>query len=197
MTIDEMKKVLSILSTAYPKYYAGMGAREKWNQVNLYMDMFGKYPLDLVANALKNYIRVNEYPPTIAGLSKEIERMRDTVGSTTLDDYIKEAWSAVQGNKRFDELSEPVQKYFGNQQAIDSIGMDENTIYTVFVGQMQKRLPEIIANLKTESEMPIRIKELVKGTLTEGGPKKLNTPTDEILSRANHAWTNAMEGRRK
>lgn len=184
MTVDEMKKVLSILSTAYPKYYATMDSNEKWNQVNLYMDMFGKYPFDLVANALKNYIKVNEYPPTIAGLNKEVERMRSTVGGTTMDDYIKEAWSAVQGNKRYEELSVPVKKYFGSQQVIDSIGLDENTIYTVFVGQMQRRLPDILENVKAEKEMTPYIKETVKETLSEEELIRIEEPKPVALPEA-------------
>ena len=68
MNREEIKKVLKILSTAYPMYFADMSKEDKIDQIRLYQDMFGKYPVEVVIVALKNYIKANEYPPSIAGL---------------------------------------------------------------------------------------------------------------------------------
>lgn len=165
MTEKEMQVALRILSTAYPRYFRDMTYEEKWEQVKLYMEMFGDIPENLFATALKNYIKDNEFPPTIAGLKKQIDILKGAVAEDTIESYIHEAWAAVEGSKKFEDLSDPVKEYFGSQRTIDAIGQDENTIYTVFVAQVQRRLPDILLRQKTKREMSPELKSTINNML--------------------------------
>lgn len=167
MDVNGTKKLLKILSTAYPRVYKDMSTESKWEQVALYTEMFKDYPEEVVATALYSYIKSNEYPPTIAGIMKEIETMQASVTTDTIENYIKESWDAICGGKCFKELSPVSQEYWGSQMAIDAVGLDEKTTLGVITGQMQRRLPEIIKRQKTRAELPLEVKTMLQGATTK------------------------------
>ena len=167
MDVNGTKKLLKILSTAYPKMYKDMSSEAKWEQVALYTDMFKDYPEEVVATALKAYIKVNEYPPTIAGIMKEINAMQASVSDDTIENCVKESWDAICGGRCYKDLSTLSQEYWGSQSAIDAMGMDEKTTLGVITGQMQRRLPEIIKRQKTRAELPMEVKSMLQGATSK------------------------------
>lgn len=75
MQREETKQLMSILQISYPSHYWNMSVEEKKQTLGLYFEMFGHYPIELVAAILKNYIGVNQYPPTIAGLRERVRML--------------------------------------------------------------------------------------------------------------------------
>ena len=77
MLKEETKQLLTILEVAYPSNYRNLNPEERRNTLVTYYDMFAEYPTELIVMALKNYIKVNQYPPTIAGLREQAEMHQD------------------------------------------------------------------------------------------------------------------------
>ena len=75
MNRKETSAILSILRTAYPRFYAGMSREEIENAINLWQMMFDE-PSDVVALAVKEYINKDEngFPPCIGQIKKEIKK---------------------------------------------------------------------------------------------------------------------------
>lgn len=154
MTKETMQKAMAVLAGAYPKYYANMDNQKKWEQLELYTDMFKDVPEEVFAVALRNFIMENEFPPTIAGLNKEIKKLTGAVvPDHDIEAYVKESWAAVTGSKTFDQLSPICQEYWGSQAAIDAVGYDEGTMYTVVKAQLERRLPDIIERHKAKKQV--------------------------------------------
>lgn len=138
------KKMLTILEAAYPKTYAGMDTEKRIAMIDLYESVFGEYPEEIVAAALKQYIKKNKYPPTVAGIMEIIESGRRISEDATIERYWAEAYLAITGSRKFDELSGPVQKYFRSQRAIDEIGFSEDTNLSVEKSLFMRRIAQII-----------------------------------------------------
>lgn len=184
MTKETMQKAMMILATAYPKYYANMDNKTKWEQLELYADMFKDVPEEAFAVALKNYVMDNEFPPTVAGLNKEIKRITGAVvPDHDIETYVKESWAAVCGSKSFGDLSPICQEYWGSQSAIDAVGFDEGTMYTVVKAQLERRLPEIIERHKAKEQVASvpGLSEAVRTALGQDEPRQSITAGEAAL----------------
>ena len=133
--------MLEMLRMAYPNNYSKMSSAEMSKQIEFYLNFFQEEPADLMRIAVEHYIETSRFPPTVAGLKDAVARLK---AGPDVDTLWKEAWSAICGNKKFDELSAANQKYFGNQSMIDNLGQDENTIQSVIKGQYTRRIGEIL-----------------------------------------------------
>ncbi len=92
MTHEEVKKALTVLKSAYPNTFKNLSSGEAQNILALYTQMLSEYPSDVVFVAIKNYIKENEYAPTIAGIINEIKKI---TSDTTLQDLWNTLSSAV------------------------------------------------------------------------------------------------------
>ena len=90
MNREEIKQAIKIISTAYPRAYRDMSTEEKQGMLALWEMHFSEVPRAVMGEAIKNYTAVNEYPPTIAGLKKQV----DLIMSNTEDDK-EELWKAI------------------------------------------------------------------------------------------------------
>ena len=101
--------------------------------------------------ALKDYVLYNKFPPTIAGLGEWVNRLHGGPGD---DELLTEAWQAVCGNIRFNDLSAENKMFFGGQARIDNYGLDPETRQTVFAGQYRKAIREIKKNVRAAGKLP-------------------------------------------
>lgn len=165
MNREETKKVLKVLATAYPKYFAGMDTSEKLDQIALYEAMFGTYPVEVVVSALHAYIRVNEYPPSIAGLQKQIDLMLpDEDNAAQLWNQLSEACKrgSVMTEEEFQELPEPLKKWCGNVSQIRELSQTEKSVFnSVTRGQFLKTIPQITERLKVSKQLPEHVKTML------------------------------------
>lgn len=171
MNREETKQVLKVLSTAYPRYFADMTKADKIDQINLYMDMFGEYPTQIVIAALHSYIRHNEYPPSIAGLQKQIDLL------THKDDKM-ELWNTLaaacsRGTRmtaeEFETLPESIREWAGDVGQIKELAlMDSVTFNSVIRGQFLKTIPQIIERQEAKKKLPAETKRLLEMLKLEG-----------------------------
>lgn len=88
----ETLKIMTVLQTAYPQYYAKKSAEELDDAVNLYMDMFEDEPGELVAMAVKALIktRTSDWPPSVGAINEKIMQITQPEEMTE-----QEAWALV------------------------------------------------------------------------------------------------------
>lgn len=171
MNREETKQVLKVLSTAYPRYFADMTKADKIDQINLYMDMFGEYPTQIVIAALHRYIRHNEYPPSIAGLQKQIDLL------THKDDKM-ELWNTLaaacsRGTRmtaeEFETLPESIREWAGDVGQIKELAlMDSVTFNSVIRGQFLKTIPQIIERQEAKKKLPAETRIVLETLKLEG-----------------------------
>lgn len=165
MNREEIKQTIKILSMAYPRAYRDMSTEEKQGMLSLWEMHFSEAPKVVMSEAIKNYTAVNEYPPTIAGLKKQVDMiLRD-------GDDKAELWKAIikaAGNssynyvEEFEKLPEPCKKFVGTPNALKEFGvMDTGTLNTVIKGQFYKQVDEIMERQEVQEKLPPKIKQML------------------------------------
>lgn len=167
MTLQETQKVLMILKKAYPRYYTESTKEEVQETLLFYHDMFSEYPVEIVITALKNYIKVNEYPPTIAGLQKQIDLIISD------EDTDIELWNEFEKacrkgsritQEEFESLSDPIKKWCRDVSQIRELSkLDSGTFNTVIKGQFLKTITKIKEREKALKEIPYEVKQKLPG----------------------------------
>lgn len=179
MDKNDVRGLLEILRVAYPKAYSGLSREEAGALVNLYYRHFKDSPADVVATALDSYIEANEFPPTIAGLKRFLKQIH---GGKDYEAMWAEAWSAICGGKRFEQLCPENRAYFHSQKAIDELGMSSDTIESVVRGQYMRRIAEI-----TERRETVKAAEKTLGAerlrSLRGGERELTDGKNEQRQR--------------
>lgn len=163
MTLQETQKVLMILKKAYPRYYTESTKEEVQETLLFYHDMFSEYPVEIVVTALKNYIKVNEYPPTIAGLQKQIDLIISD------EDTDIELWNEFEKacrkgsritQEEFESLSDPIKKWCKDVSQIRELSkLDTGTFNTVIKGQFLKTITKIKEREKALKEIPYEVRQ--------------------------------------
>lgn len=166
MTRDEVIKILTILKTAYPKYYANMKKEEAENTIELYSDMFKSDDANLVAIAVKSMINKLPFPPTIADIRNEIYSLTtEKEAPIELWNKLKKAISNSTYNsvEEFNKLPEKVKKFVGSPQGLRELGQNESSINdTVVKGQFLKQIETITAQEKENKMMIPEVRNLLK-----------------------------------
>ena len=175
MTREEVKDMMTVLHRDRPKFMDGMKHDEMSKTIDLWAMAFAEYDARLMELATVNFLRHNPYEPNIAGIQKEVDALIDAVNPDSLEFCINEAWKAVEGTRKFEDLPPAVQKYFGSQQSITNLGQTEGMIEPVFRGQIGKVLPGIIERMKTESQITPEIENIIHGMLDDGQRQRLQS----------------------
>lgn len=92
MNLMETAKIMAVLETAYPMFYAKKTQQEREDAIRLWAEMFADEPGELVAMAVKALIksRVSTFPPGIGEITEKIQQITQPDEMTEL-----EAWSLV------------------------------------------------------------------------------------------------------
>ena len=167
MDRDETKKVLKILSTAYPRYFANMSKADKIDQIELYQSMFAEYPVEVVVVALKAYIKDNEYPPSIAGLQKQINLLLPNPAEDAVELWNVLAKTCKHGSRvtqeEFETLPEAIKAWCGDVGQIKELSqMDAVTFNSVTRGQFLKTIPVIIERKKACEALPESARTMIE-----------------------------------
>ena len=171
MTREDIKALIKMLSLDRPSFPRVTTQEDMTALINLWFDVFEDYDPALMRKAADNFLKYNPYEPTIAGINAEVEKLTKAVSEEEdIEKYIKESWAAVCGSKTFSDLSPVCQEYWGSQAAIDAVGFDEGTMYTVVKAQLERRLPDIIAKQKSRDQVNSdpRLADAVKKAITPG-----------------------------
>lgn len=165
MEREDIKKLLFILQQAYPSTYKNMSNDEKREQIDFYLVMFGAYEIQIVMLALKNYIKENQYPPTVAGIIEQIRLL-------TNEDTDSELWNLVANackngyynfQKEFNRLPKVCQMWLGSPEALRELSLLKAEILnTVTRGQFLKSVQEIKKQNEARTCLPNELKELIE-----------------------------------
>jgi hypothetical protein len=173
MKIQETQQLLDILKLSYPGTYKAMTKEEASDTIKLYHDFFGEYPTPVVVQALRNYIKKNQYPPTIAGLQEQIDLLLNAGDTKTeLWNQIAKAASNCLWNlqEQFNRLPKPCQIWLRDAEGLKALAMiDTETLNTVTRGQFLKTIGEISEREEAQDALP----ESVRNAITQGFIKQL------------------------
>jgi hypothetical protein len=165
MDREQAIKILKILKTAYPKFYADMNKTEAEDTINLWIDMFKHENVNLVVVAVKNLINTFKFPPTIADVKEEMYKLTEQEKQTPI-----EIWNLIKGAIRnssynayeeFNKLPEIAQKFVGSPNQLREWAIDTDYNDGVVKGQFLKQY-EILQKRDKETKMMLpEVKELV------------------------------------
>jgi len=164
MLKEETKQLMFLLETAYPRNYEKMSNQEKLNTMQLYYDFFGEYETSMVVAGLRNYIKSNQYPPTIAGLTEQIELLAPKHEDIDYWNLILKACrnSAYNSKEEFEKLPIECQRWVGSPTGLKELSqLDITTFNTVSKGQFLKSIPTIVKREQVKLTAPMQ-------TLLEG-----------------------------
>lgn len=178
MRESDIKQLLTILKLNYPATYRDMGVEDRRALVKLWMDVFGDLDVEIVGQALRNYIKTNKYPPNIAGMQEQIDLL-------TARDNTDELWQALMkairnsgGDARaeFDKLPEECKTFVGSPAELRALGnTDLTTVNTVTRGQFYKRVEVIQARDKAREQLPEQVQRALNKVPRIGGKSEIQS----------------------
>lgn len=165
MTLTESYKLLHILSQAYPATYRNMTDEEKTGQAEFYHEMLAEEETVIVVHALKNYIKKNQYPPTVAGLQEQIDLLKGN------EDTDNELWNLVAKAVRngsygsveeFNKLPVECQRWLGNPQQLKELALCEtDKLQQVVRGQFLKTIGQIKQSEQAQRTLPAEVRQAI------------------------------------
>lgn len=160
-------KILGILKTAYPRFYANIKKEEAENTIDLWYEMFKHDDPTLVIMAVKKLITELQFPPTIADVKQSMYKIVDkTESDIELWNKFERAVSRAiyYAKEEFDNLPEVVQRFVGSPNQLKEYAlMDGNVVHSVIKGQFLKHIDILKARQKEEKMMLPEVRQLVIG----------------------------------
>ncbi|WP_024834123.1 replicative helicase loader/inhibitor [Ruminiclostridium josui] len=191
MTMQETAAIMTILETAYPRFYANKTAKEKQEALNLWATLFADDNAKIVTEAVKSVICTLEFPPTLADIKKKIAQLTQP---QTLSEM--EAWELVlksikcanyrtgpneksKAQEMFENLPEICQQLVGSpNQLREWANIDIDVLSTVVQSNFIKSYRIKAQQIKEYSMLPESTKKLIsdlsKKMLAEGGESNAN-----------------------
>jgi hypothetical protein len=152
--------MLTLLKTAYPRYYKDTTKEEAQNTIYLYQTMFKDEDIELILIAIKELINTFQYPPTIADIKNkmyELQHINDPLKDNNyLWDIFSKACShsAYNSQKEYDKLPLILQRFAGSPQRLFTYSqLQASEFETVIKGQFLKQIEILKAREKEEEQM--------------------------------------------
>lgn len=148
MQRQDIIKILSILKTAYPRFYANMSKEDANETILLWQDMFTDDNAEVVIVAVKNLINTLQFPPTIADVKNELYKLYQGDQKTDIELW-NELKSAIRNGiyysaEIFPTLSPELQIYLKSPMQLKELAMSNvEEIDTVQKGIFLKQIPII------------------------------------------------------
>ena len=162
MTRDETKKMILYLHMAYRDF---CGDKDLTSVVNIWHDAFKDYDVKVVEIAAKNYVKTNEFAPTIAGVMKQIRQISKTETETDLWALIQKAASngIYNSAEEFEKLPPECQSFIGSADALKELSqIDMATMETVVKGQFLKRVESIQSHQEVQKGLPAEVRQAIE-----------------------------------
>lgn len=169
MTRQETGIIMNILATAYPRFYAGAGAPDPEQTLNLWAGMFDE-PVELVAAAVKTLIATDSkgYPPHIGAVKTKIRQLTERPQMAP-----QEAWwlvwravqrSAYNSREEFEILPPMIRRLVGTPEQLKAWAqMDANTVQSVIASNFQRSYQERARQESEFQALPSDIKQMIGG----------------------------------
>lgn len=162
MTREETKKMILYLHMAYRDF---CGDKDLTSVVNIWHDAFKDYDVKVVEIAAKNYVKTNEFAPTIAGVIKQIRQISKTETETDLWALIQKAASngIYNSAEEFEKLPPECQSFVGSADALKELSqIDMATMETVVKGQFLKRVESIQSHQEVQKGLPAEVRQAIE-----------------------------------
>ena len=162
MTREETKKMILYLHMAYRDF---CGDKDLTSVVNIWHDAFKDYDVKVVEIAAKNYVKTNEFAPTIAGVMKQIRQISKTETETDLWALIQRAASngIYNSAEEFEKLPPECQSFVGSADALKELSqIDMATMETVVKGQFLKRVEAIQSHQEVQKGLPAEVRRAIE-----------------------------------
>ena len=167
MDIEESRRIMAAIRTAYPTYYHNMSESELIQAVKLWAEMFEDDPAHDVAAAVKAYMATDTkgFPPSIG----QIKAKMQTIGTP---DHLPEtvAWALVRkaiadsiyhANERFDALPETVRACV-TPDLLREWAMDESASEQVIASNFMRSYRQAVKYQKELDALPEDVKKLIE-----------------------------------
>lgn len=188
MNLVETAKLMAILETAYPMFYAKKTQQEREDAIRLWAEMFADEPGEVVAVAVKALIksRVSTFPPGIGEITEKIQQIMQPDQMTEL-----EAWGLVlkavsnsnyNSGEEFNKLPAVVQRLVGTpSQLREWAAMDSETLNSVVASNFQRSYKVRAKNERDYLALPSSVKTFM-ASIAEG-MKMPELPSGEITEQ--------------
>lgn len=167
MTREETISILSIIKTAYPKFYVNLQRQDLLNTISLWNEMFANDDVKIVAIAVKELINSFQFPPTIADVKEKMRKL--TINENKCpNDYWNELVNIVRDGtyhsvEGFENASEPVKRFLHSPAQVKELSMlDETTFMSVTKGQFDRAIKTILDEKKELNAMLPETKALIQ-----------------------------------
>ena len=174
MNLVETAKLMAILETAYPMFYAKKTQQEREDAIRLWAEMFADEPGEVVAVAVKALIksRVSTFPPGIGEITEKIQQITQPEQMTE-----QEAWNLVlkavcnsnyNSGEEFRKLPPVVQRLVGSPSQLQQwAAMDSETVNSVVASNFQRSYKVRAKNERDYLALPSSVKRFME-SITEG-----------------------------
>lgn len=159
MTRDDMKAIMKYFNTVYKDFYKG--AEDVEAVLDVWSIIFRDEDRSVVAEAAKNYVRTNEFPPSVASIVKQIDLLKRSNTDADLWAKIQKAVSnGLYGSvEEFSKLPPECQSFVGSPSGLKDLARIEvGTLETVVKGQFLKRVEAIRNHQAVQKGLPSGVK---------------------------------------
>lgn len=162
MTKDEVRAMMMYLDAAYRHFYEGANQS---NVLDVWADVFKDEDKDIVARACRNYVKNNQYPPTVAGIMEQVKLIKNPETDTDLWILIEKAArnGTYNSAEEFAKLPPECQSFIGDAAALKDLAQtDMGTMNTVVKGQFLKRVEAIKQHQEVQRGLPMDVKKAIQ-----------------------------------
>ena len=170
MTRQETGIIMNILTTAYPRFYAGNDAPDPVSTLNLWSEMFRDDPVELVAAAVKALIATDTkgFPPHIGAVKERMRQISQPAQMLPAEAWAL-VWKAVQrsgynSREEFEKLPANLKRLVGTPEQLKAWSqMEADTVQSVVASNFQRSYQ---ARAKQEADfqaLPEDVKRLAVG----------------------------------
>ena len=197
MNLVETAKLMAVLETAYPMFYAKKTQQEREDAIRLWAEMFADEPGEVVAMAVKALIksRVSTFPPGIGEITEKIQQITQPDQMTEM-----EAWnhvvkavgnSAYNSGEEYQKLPPVVQRLVGSpSQLREWAVMDSETFNSVVASNFQRSYKVRAKNERDYLALPSSVKTFM-ASIAEG-MKMPELPSGEITEQEKNDAINRL-----
>lgn len=162
MTREETIKLMQYFEAAYKGFYEGKDTKAV---VAVWHDALKDENPRIVSEAARNCVKTSEYAPTVAGLMKQIDLIKEPYTSAELWSLIDRAAKngIYNAAAEFEKLPPECQAFIGSPSALkDLAGTDHGTMNTVVKGQFLKRVEAIKEHQTVQNGLPMEVRAAIE-----------------------------------
>lgn len=168
MDIEESRRIMAAIRTAYPMYYHDMSESELIQAVKLWTEMFADDPVRDVAAAVKAYMASDTkgFPPSIGQIKAKMRTITrnktDTLTETTAWAMIRKAIanSGYHAQEEYERLPEPL-KSCVTPDLLRSWALDETSSEQVIASNLMRSYRDSAKRQEEYDALPPDIKKMI------------------------------------